>query len=958
MGVPRGRCRSRHHDSRPASFFHQPSSSSSSASSRYSSFGGSSPCYPVFSPGSSVQKDHSGGYFTYPSLLFPPFCSYEKGWPLSDYYRPVCTQQVPTCFNLPHGVSPGDSVRHRGPFVGLHGGSEGRILSRPHGMVLPRVSSIPSGWKDVRFSVSPVWPCSSALGLPQDNSPNQGLHPSSLHQVPFLPGRLPYTSLFQGRFTTGHFHSSSTSGQVRDYSQLQEVFSPSVSDCRVSWSGSPLGLRSPISPRGQSPDYFFSLPAHPLAAFSHSATVGTPPGAPQLRCDFSSSGTPQTSTSHLLDDVSFFSLLQGSACSPGPLLSLSPPGVGESGLPPHVGSYVRPCAGTSAHDRRFSVRLERGSSPAQGLGPMALEFKRDVNQLVGTYGSLPVPSTLLALPSGSECSGDVRQHHSSGLSPTSRDPAVGYSNVSISAGSRVLSSSLHPSSSQAPMWVTECSGGSRLSPRSCSHRVVSGSGDFRVAELPGRSIPGRFVRHSRQRPASDVCLSLSGLPGDRGQCPLPSLGDMGHNLPISSSSSPTPCSSQAMQVSGQGSVGGPLLCSIRLVPGSSGQESGPSSSAGLPLAVPDHQFGQQGVPRQPFRLRSSRVATMRHALLSSGFSSSSLEVLFLAHKVNTTRQYQSVWSYFLTFLSLEGISRLAISKDNAVGIVCNFLSFQLTTYSRGYRTISGYRSALRHPFLFGLGVDIVCPSSDLFLRGAFAFRPPLVAKAMPRWSLNRLLTFLKGPLFEPLEFATSRRLAQKTLCLVLLATGRRIDEVAHLSRLSSQSSSSLVLPWVPGYVPKHHTSSFQSSHPSIGYFSPDGSLVDTLCPVRAYTIFLERSSLWLQALPSSQRHLFLWAHPSSPSPRNARSLSALFISLVKDCRYIHHLPADVPIGPHQMRKLAASYAARVGQPESRVLSVMGFSSRKVFRKNYVAWVPPLLVPCVLPGGPHVPASGT
>ena len=159
-----------------------------------------------------------------------------------------------------------------------------------------------------------------------------------------------------------------------------------------------------------------------------------------------------------------------------------------------------------------------------------------------------------------------------------------------------------------------------------------------------------------------------------------------------------------------------------------------------------------------------------------------------------------------------------------MGIVCNFLSFHLTAYSRGYRTISGYRSALRHPFLFGLGVDIVCPSSDLFLRGAFAFRPPLVARAMPRWSLNRLLTFLKGPLFEPLEFATSRRLAQKTLCLMLLASGRRIDEVAHLSRLSFQSSSqsslSLVLPWVPGYVPMHHSSSFQSSHPSIGYFSP------------------------------------------------------------------------------------------------------------------------------------------
>ena len=166
-------------------------------------------------------------------------------------------------------------------------------------------------------------------------------------------------------------------------------------------------------------------------------------------------------------------------------------------------------------------------------------------------------------------------------------------------------------------------------------------------------------------------------------------------------------------------------------------------------------------PKSPVRAAGCSTPTLPSTLFTRGdyetwssvfwFFFSSLEVLFLAHKVKTTWQYKSVWTYFLTFLSMEGISRTAVSKDNAVGIVCNFLSFHLTAYSRGYRTISGYRSALRHPFLFGLGVDIVCPSSDLFLRGAFAFRPSLVAKAMPRWSLNRLLTFLKDPLFEHLE---------------------------------------------------------------------------------------------------------------------------------------------------------------------------------------------------------------
>ena len=200
------------------------------------------------------------GYFTYPFLLFPPFCGYEKGWPLSYHHRPVYPQQVPPCSYLPHGVSPGDSVRHSGLFVGLHGGSEGRILSRPHGMVLPRVSSLPSGWQDVCLSVSSVWPGSGALGLPQGDSPNQGLHPSPLHQVPFIPGRLPSPSPHQGRFTAGHFHSSSTSQQVGDNSELQKVFSTSLSDCRVSGGSSSLGLWPPLFPRPRS--WLFLLDAN------------------------------------------------------------------------------------------------------------------------------------------------------------------------------------------------------------------------------------------------------------------------------------------------------------------------------------------------------------------------------------------------------------------------------------------------------------------------------------------------------------------------------------------------------------------------------------------------------------------------------------------------------------------------------------------------------------------------
>ena len=83
-------------------------------------------------------------------------------------------------------------------------------------------------------------------------------------------------------------------------------------------------------------------------------------------------------------------------------------------------------------------------------------------------------------------------------------------------------------------------------------------------------------------------------------------------------------------------------------------------------------------------------------------------------------------------------------------------------------------------------------------------------------------------------------------------------------------------------------------------------------------------------------------------------LTRWFISCVKDSRRYHHSKGSFRIGPHQCRKFAASFSVLLGHDMGRVLDVMGFSSPKVFHKNYVGPVSPLGVSCVLPGGPYSP----
>ena len=230
--------------------------------------------------------------------------------------------------------------------------------------------------------------------------------------------------------------------------------------------------------------------------------------------------------------------------------------------------------------------------------------------------------------------------------------------------------------------------------------------------------------------------------------------------------------------------------------------------------------------------------------------------------------------------------------------------------------------------------------------------PPVKAKCMPRWSLNTLLQFLRGPLFEPIETCSFRRLSQKTLCLLLLATGRRIGDIANLARepLLGASRDPLKLKWVPGYVSKFDSPDFVAPLPSIRRL--DSSVCDDLllCPVRCLRAYLERTGDMLDNVPLHLRHNFLWIKPGTVVQWTKESLSRCFIDVVRDSRLVNDIAVPVEIGPHQMRKLSASYASLVGQAEISVRKVMGFSSLKIFRKNYVAWVPPLLVSCVLPGG--------
>ena len=108
-------------------------------------------------------------------------------------------------------------------------------------------------------------------------------------------------------------------------------------------------------------------------------------------------------------------------------------------------------------------------------------------------------------------------------------------------------------------------------------------------------------------------------------------------------------------------------------------------------------------------------------LIAAGFYEATADVYLRSYRPSSTKQYQSVWRKFLSFPSKNGFSLL----DTSVAIVCNFLTYESTINNLQYRTVSGYRSALRHPLFWSCGLDIKTVASSQFLRGLFNLKPPV-----------------------------------------------------------------------------------------------------------------------------------------------------------------------------------------------------------------------------------------
>ena len=282
--------------------------------------------------------------------------------------------------------------------------------------------------------------------------------------------------------------------------------------------------------------------------------------------------------------------------------------------------------------------------------------------------------------------------------------------------------------------------------------------------------------------------------------------------------------------------------------------------------------------------------------------------------------------------------------------VASFLLYLRRSLSLSYSSIASYGSMLSVVFRFVLPeLSSHFVLHDL-LRSFRLERPPSSTR-VPPWDLSLVLSFLRGPPFEPLSPCSLCDLTRKVLFLLSLVTTRCVGELQALSSQVASSGDDLFLSYLPEFWAKTESvvRPLPRSFPVRSLRDFVGSLPDELllCPVRALRRYLSRTA----SLPSRPRSLFV--SPRAPS----RSLSKNALSF-----FIHEVISEVyssagrslPTSPHSsassssssrprsflrahgVRGVAASWTFHRNAPLASILEAATRSSPSVFSSLYLS----------------------
>ena len=821
--------------------------------------------------------------------------------------------------------------------VGSQVGSEGCLPSFTPRLGSGKILRLCPGEEDLRFSGPPFWSFPCSMALHQSPKARKKGFTSFGDSDYLLSRRLPDFSQVSAGSVGARQDSHWAPTETGFPNKLEEVSSGPPTALGVSGGHSQSRRDDFFPPTGEGRASSFSRTILGKS-LPKEIGVGIPCGFPQLHSGLPSLGKAMDEASTGVDEFSLISSRSSGVDSHGLRAQGGSPSLGRQGLPGVLRSDATGLPFSGPDDRRLHVGLGRGCCSSPGLRFLGSSSEGQVHQLVGVEGNPPVAAPFQTSSGGEMCVfeggqyNSPRLHQEAGLSDLSR--ALGSLSRDFDLGLAVKYS---PGPS-APARGLECLSRQGLSGVSGLNRVVSRPVDFRVP-LRGtwRSPSGPDGNLGKSQDCT-VRLSLSGRQGlwdRRLQLRLESM-DLG--LPVPSVPVAAGGCSAVGELQGQGvSDCSPLALSPLVLPPGREVSCQDSPQGGSP-AVSVH-FQRGSFPPRGASVQPSRLAFMKTSLENDGFSEAATDLFLSCHKPSTRSQYQSTWVKFLRFLDSAGV------HPSEVGLchVHNFLAEEAVVHGKAYRTVATYKCALALPLRITRNLDLENVQTSKFMMGVWNLNPPR-PRPLPVWDLSALLSFVRSDLFEDLREVSFELLTQKVLVLLLVASGRRLSEIANLSRITSVHDSRTYVHWLPDFKAKW-CSGFSMFTPQSPSFSRMDSAVERHlrnCPVRALEIFLYRR----KSVVGCHNDDCFWTIPQT-------GLAAAFRSVVRSSLLHHGVSSDVAIFPHQTKKLAVSYCWKYFDKDivlKELPTRVGNSSIRVLKGSYLGSVPDITLPTVVPLG--------
>ena len=905
-----------------------------------------------------IRKHHKGSIRTLPQVVpLADFHPTQEGRVIQTHNRSVRTKQI---FDSSK-IQDGNSFHHQelpmcSP-MGMQGRHKSGIPQCPNLLQSSGVHSIHhregKETPDLCVPVPSVRSVVGTMGLPQNNKTNQK-SPEGLNDLRgFIPGRLRVFRNNKNGNAPSHTGIQGLTEKAQPFHQHVKVGFHSQTLYRV--PGSAIRPKEPFAITPGKQDSFRSvreqIPYDSPCMLQEGFRI--PNRAFKFRSRVHPARTSPSTSSDQMDEPAHLSPLSRSPRLYRRHSESVPRGLDIETLPLHVHPHAPPPPDYGAHDRCLQGGLVWGSPASQNTRALARLSLQETHQLVRTQSSPFITASLPTYSPRPYSPFVDRQQHSPVVSPKPwlQNPRSHKPNKGDLRALRLprhfSNSTSSPRSPQRP-----CRRGFEASRNSI--RMDARQDLVREDSQSSEHLsPGRPFCHQGQQTTGELCVSLP-RPRRGGQRRISyRLEQVGVDLPVSSSTSSSEMSRQTRLLRRYRSSRNrrnSLLC------GRSVHSHGTQTEMQVRPPSPSGGPQSSNAGRRSFRpaFYPSRLDTVNQQYKYRGFSANTLKIFNQRIAPSTTKSYQFVWDLLLSYLSVKGIS--ATNFDDKY--LWDFLTHHHEVLKRKYRTLAKYRAALVKPLKNAVGFDLNnCDFSPGYMRGLFRIRPPVVAAPMPSWTLNIICSYLKSSTFEPLREKDLLTVKTKLVLLLFIATGRRASEITNLGRTTFNYSNypGRFLDWADRKFLNKNFVLVRKFKIKTGCRFPDQPYIEEieggdkrLCPVRAYDEYMDRTR--------GKFGRFLWDHSPSDKP-NTPKITNLVISAIASAIRHAGIRAAPKKGPHQFRKLSASYGrllCKRPKDEDFLKNILGFSSLNIMRKVYIKRVPRLAHACVVPGGTYIP----